>query len=224
MIVNLKYLKKQWSDFPAFGISSFSVTNPDPRKTLYGFTAVQLWFQLFSIILLVNSCLLEWYVEKDGEVSNDRWFGYGQFYFNASLLFQICDVILSMYASYHLRNATTRYNNIQDVRIWLIVNNIYLLSAITCFLFVLSRVGSVVICIKSITILIFANYKIYIVHQIYKDEKLSYIFLEQGPPLLPNSQESVDEDNLSPQNYDTVETEVESSKKVTFEPLLYTAN
>ncbi|CAI6343452.1 unnamed protein product [Macrosiphum euphorbiae] len=224
MIVNLKYFKKQWSDFPAFGISSFRVTNPDPRKTLYGFTALQLWFQLFSIILLVNSCLLEWYVEKGGKMSNDRWIGYGQFYFNASLLFQICDVILSMYASYHLRNATTRYNNIQDVRIWIIVNNIYLLSAIMCFLFVLSRVGSVVICIKSITILIFANYKIYIVHQIYKDEKSSNIFLEQGPPLLPNLQKSVDGDNLLPQNYDTAEIEVESSEKVTFESLLYTAN
>ncbi|KAL4118987.1 hypothetical protein QTP88_011865 [Uroleucon formosanum] len=224
MIVNLKYFKKQWSNFPAFGISSFRVTNPNPRKTLHGFTALQLWFQSFSIILLVNSCLLEWYVEKGDKMSNHRWIGYSHFYFNASLLFQICDVILSMYASFHLRNATTRYNNIQDVKIWIVVNNIYLLSAITCFLFVLSRVGSVVICIKSLTILIFANYKIYIVHQIYKDEKSSYIFLEQGPPLLPNSQKSVDGDDLSPQNYDTVEIEVESSEKVTFEPLLYTAN
>ncbi|XP_022173345.1 uncharacterized protein LOC111035857 [Myzus persicae] len=219
MIVNLKYFKKQWSDFPAFGISTFKVTNPDLRKTLYTLTALQLWFQAFSIILLVISCALEWYVEKDGKISNQQWTGYGQLYFNTSLLFQICDVILSMYASYHfLRNATTRYNNIQDVRIWIIVNNLYLLSAVACFLFVLSRVSSVIICIKSITILIFANYKVYIVHQIYKDENSSYIFLEQA------SQKSVDGDVQSPQNFDTVEVEVEYSEKVTFEPLLYTAN
>ncbi|XP_026805587.1 uncharacterized protein LOC113548745 [Rhopalosiphum maidis] len=233
MIVNLKYFKKQWSDIPAFGVSSFRVANADPRRTLYTLTALQLWFQSFSIILLVSSCLLEWYVEKGdnktsnqqlaGKDSNHRWVGYGQFYFNTSLLFQICDVILSMYASYHLRNATIRYNNIQDVRIWIIVNNLYLLSAVTCFLFVLSNVGSLVICIKSITIMIFANYKIYIVHQIYKDEKSSYIILEQGPPLLPDSSQSTDENYLLPQNY-VVEVEEKSTNKSNFEPLLYTAN
>ncbi|KAL5244012.1 hypothetical protein ACI65C_011422, partial [Semiaphis heraclei] len=188
MIVNLKYFKKQWSDFPAFGISSFRVTNPDLRKTLYTLTALQLWFQLFSIVLLVISSVLEWYVKKDGQKSDHQWIGYDQLYFNTSLLFQICDVILSIYASYHfLWNATTRYNNIQDVRIWIIVNNIYILSTVTCFLFVWFKVGSIVICIKSMIILTFANYKVYIVHKIYKDDKSSYIFLEQGPSPIPNS-------------------------------------
>lgn len=222
MIVNLKYFKKQWTDLPAFGISSYKVENSDPRRTLYTLTALQLWFQWFSIILLISSCLLEWYVEKGGKI-NHSWVGFGQFYFNASLLFQICDVILSMYASYHLRNATIRYSNIQDVKIWIIVNNLYLLSAITCFIFVLSKVGSLVICIKSITIMIFANYKIYIVHQIYKDEKSSYIILEQGPPQLSDSPQSYKGDNLSLQNY-LVEVEEESEKMSSFEPLLYTAN
>ncbi|XP_025208723.1 uncharacterized protein LOC112604072 [Melanaphis sacchari] len=224
MIVNLKYFKKQWSDFPAFEISSFRVANSDPRRTLYTLTALQLWFQSFSILLLVGSYLLGWYVEKNVKIlSNHRWDGYEQFYFNTSLLFQICDVILSIYASYHLRNATIRYSNVQDVRIWLIVNNIYLLSAVTCFLFVLSKVNSIVIYIKLITIIIFANYKIDIVHQIYKDEKSSCIILEQGPPLLSDSPQSADEDQLSPKNY-TVKVEKESTKKSNFQPLFYIVN
>ncbi|KAF0715960.1 Uncharacterized protein FWK35_00033451 [Aphis craccivora] len=116
-----------------------------------------------------------------------------------------------------------QYSNIQDVRIWIIVNNLYLLSAVTCFIFVLSKIGSLVICIKSITIMIFATYKIYIVHQIYKDEKSSYIILEQGPPLLSDLPQSYRGDNLSLQNY-LVEVVEESEKMSSFEPLLYTAN
>jgi hypothetical protein len=42
MIVNLKYFKKQWSDIPAFGVSSFRAANADPRRTLYTLTALQL--------------------------------------------------------------------------------------------------------------------------------------------------------------------------------------
>lgn len=224
MIVNLKYLKKPWSEFPALGISSFRVMNLDLRKTLYMVTALQLWIQSFSIFLLANSYLLEWYIGKGGKLSNYLWIGYGQFYYNTSLVFQICDIILSMYASYYLRNAMIRYNSLQDVRIWIIFNNIYLLTAFACFPFVLSKVGILIICIKTMIVLIFANYKIYIVRQIYKDEKSSYIFLEQGPPLLTDSPKSVNEDYLPPQNYAVVEVKEESTEKVTFEPLLYAAN
>jgi len=46
-----------------------------------------------------------------------------------------------------------QYNNIQDARIWIIVNNIYILSTVTCFLFVWFKVGSIVICIKTMIIL-----------------------------------------------------------------------
>ncbi|XP_025420370.1 uncharacterized protein LOC112690550 [Sipha flava] len=183
MIVNLTYFKKQWPGFSSFGITNCRASSPNPRRTLYTLTALQFWLQLLSIIFLASCVLSQWYSDQFHKFShlNPNGYRFVKFNYHASIVFQISDFIVSVYASFHLRNATSLYNNIQDVRIWIVVNNIYLLWTLTCFIFSSNTCeSSIEICIRATTVGLFACYKVYIVYEIYKNDKSSYIFLEQG--------------------------------------------
>ncbi|VVC42121.1 Hypothetical protein CINCED_3A019490 [Cinara cedri] len=174
MIVNLNHFKEQRPGITSFltGITYFKTNNinANARK----------WFQLISFLTLINCYLLQWYSENIENLKNDVSRGHTWFYYKFLLVFQMCDVMISAYESYQLRKVKSYvYNNMEGVGLWIIYNDLYVLSStVWCICYLRPNIEYHAIYWK-LMLFFFTVYKAYIIYRMFKADKASHIVLEQ---------------------------------------------